>query len=109
MNAEIKAQWISALRSGKYKQGVGKLKQVSEGRIQHCCLGVLCELAKAAGVTSEVSDDLFTYSFGGRVGLLPPEVAEWAGVTGQAEKDLSFMNDQGLTFDQISRAIELKY
>jgi hypothetical protein len=41
MNKELKAKWIAALRSGKYKQGRSRLKH--SGR--HCCLGVLCEVA----------------------------------------------------------------
>lgn len=33
--------WLTALRSGKYKQGDGKL--YNEVLDTHCCLGVLCE------------------------------------------------------------------
>jgi hypothetical protein len=41
MNPEIKKKWVKALRSGKYEQGRGNLKN-SDG--QFCCLGVLCDL-----------------------------------------------------------------
>ncbi len=37
----FKAEWIAALRSGKYKQARGKLKK--DGG--YCCLGVYCEIA----------------------------------------------------------------
>lgn len=46
-----KDAWIKALRSGKYKQGYGKLKEHDWDRdgetkiYTHCCLGVLCEVA----------------------------------------------------------------
>lgn len=47
MNPNIKALWVEALRSGKYTQGTGALKD------EHgffCCLGVLCDLAVNEGL-----------------------------------------------------------
>jgi hypothetical protein len=41
MDADLKAKWVEALRSGEYEQGSLYLRK--EGK--HCCLGVLCELA----------------------------------------------------------------
>ena len=41
MKAEIKTEWVAALRSGEYTQGQGWLKS-ADGR--YCCLGVLCTL-----------------------------------------------------------------
>lgn len=40
MDSEVKQLWIDALRSGKYKQGLGKLRDSNN----FCCLGVLCDL-----------------------------------------------------------------
>lgn len=40
----IKQQWIAALRSGEYKQGVGTLKKESEDGSRYCCIGVLGEI-----------------------------------------------------------------
>lgn len=40
MEPKLKAKWVKALCSGKYKQGKGYLKR--KGR--YCCLGVLGEL-----------------------------------------------------------------
>lgn len=47
MKKEIKAKWVAALRSGDYKQGCGALKGLDKdtGQFDHCCLGVLCEVA----------------------------------------------------------------
>lgn len=42
MNPEIKTRWITALRSGKYKQGAGYLNEND----CFCCLGVLCDVVK---------------------------------------------------------------
>ena len=55
MNRTIAMEWIEALRSGKYAQcREGALKVHPEGAdCQHCCLGVLCELAIEAGVQIE--------------------------------------------------------
>ena len=46
MNKQLKSKWIKALRSGKYKQGFGRLKQRNDTnhRPEYCCLGVLREL-----------------------------------------------------------------
>lgn len=41
MNGELKAKWLEALRSGRYKQGQGRLRDESN---QFCCLGVLCDV-----------------------------------------------------------------
>lgn len=38
MKKVIKQKWLKALRSGKYKQGNGKLRS----KDNYCCLGVLC-------------------------------------------------------------------
>jgi hypothetical protein len=46
MNDELKQKWIDALRSGEYAQGIGKLcSMLPGGTFEHCCLGVLAEIA----------------------------------------------------------------
>jgi hypothetical protein len=42
LKPDVKQRWLDALRSGQYKQTVGRLKD-SEG---YCCLGVLCDVLK---------------------------------------------------------------
>lgn len=72
MNKDIKTQWVAALRSGEYTKGVGYLN----ANDKFCCLGVLCDLAVEAGVT--------TFTGGGGYGAereaqtLPAEVQNWA-------------------------------
>lgn len=41
MKPAIKRAWVKALRSGKYKQGRGRLRMREN---TFCCLGVLCDL-----------------------------------------------------------------
>lgn len=129
MDQEIKAQWVAALRSGEYKQGEGYLNRthivsvegetepVVENRL--CCLGVLCELAVKAGVTGVVSED---YDEGTTYGThndssntYPPYgVQIWAGLEvpnpvvyqGTHRNSLSFLNDDGETFETIANLIE---
>jgi hypothetical protein len=45
MDAEIKAKWVQALRSGEFKQGVAKLHDPQDNTF--CCLGVLCKVMGA--------------------------------------------------------------
>ena len=42
MNKKIKAKWLKALRSGKFKQGKDQLRLGN----RFCCLGVLCEIQR---------------------------------------------------------------
>ena len=48
LDKKLKAKWVRALRSGKYKQGTGELRVNADARKDEkfCCLGVLCEIAK---------------------------------------------------------------
>ncbi len=48
MNPKLKAKWIEALRSGKYKQTQEYLERLDDdGKVVgNCCLGVLCRIAK---------------------------------------------------------------
>lgn len=89
MNAEVKAKWVAALRSGEYHQGTGylgsKIDQDENGEpvIGYCCLGVLCEVAVAEGIIEPpeydpISENL-TYSGYEHVELTPT-VRDWAGL-----------------------------
>lgn len=52
-NQEVMREWVSRLRSGEYKQGMGKLSFTDPGRNtrRHCCLGVLADIAVEQGRT----------------------------------------------------------
>lgn len=86
MNPEIKQKWVDALKSGKYQKGKAWLKQNTCGTVQHCCLGVLCELYKEATGKGEWSDDdageLTFYPNEGTSDdtILPIAVRQWAGI-----------------------------
>lgn len=124
-------KWIKALRSGKYKQGMGTLKQYNrKGEAQHCCLGVLCELYnqemkknKKKTLPEKVydNDSDFSYGycrFGGKKEDLPKEVMKWSGIKNSIGKfnlsdvqyeTLADLNDLGKKFKGIADIIEKNY
>lgn len=123
MNKEIKAKWIEALRSGKYKQGKAALRTENN---EYCCLGVLCELAVNEGVINPPvvkEDDNFTarsriYSFEGCGGYLPKAVQTWAWLEDDDGRfmsvingldNLASLNDHGTSFEEIAKVIEEKF
>lgn len=114
MNEEIKAQWLTALRSGEYAQGSQRLRRADD---TYCCLGVLCDLAVKANVipAPEASYNGGSYEYGANLNsaFLPREVSQWADVDrfGQqhdngTSHDLAKMNDDGATFETIADVIE---
>lgn len=87
MDAELKAKWVAALRSGKYAQGRAHLNL--NGR--YCCLGVLCEVAdyrSASNAYIRRDEDTFD--------LLPEDV----------QSKLGGMNDTPISFAEIADYIE---
>lgn len=115
MKTEVKALWLTALRSGEYAQGSMRLQRSDN---TFCCLGVLCDLAVKAGVIAEPVQELNngSYMYGSvqNSAFLPREVAQWADVDrwGQlrdgpdTSHDLASMNDNGATFEAIADVIE---
>lgn len=84
MNPEKKQLILEALRSGEYQQTKGRLHRVSsEGQHSYCCLGVICEVAIADGLSlgSRPSDDLgvIEYFWNGESdrSVLPLPVVRW--------------------------------
>ena len=95
MNAEVKAKWVEALRSGRFTQGTGKLALVEDGITKHCCLGVLCEVlgvpktsyeTKARSEGGKMTDkDITAFSYGAELYsqdlYLPADAMQAAGLT----------------------------
>lgn len=129
----VKVLWLEALKSGKYKQGKGRLcKGGGESGFTHCCLGVLCELAVEHGIVEKK----VTYSYGCGVAyfkaigedephwthkVLLDEVTDWAGLssnvgnfTDEGNKitvfvghtSLASLNDSADNFDKVIEVIE---
>lgn len=104
MNQAIKAQWVEALRSGRYQQGKNVLRSLSDN---YCCLGVLCDLI-APSDWHEADRGQFAHHHGGA--FMPgQDILDRLGL----ERDgnlgavrLSEMNDSGSNFYSIADFIE---
>lgn len=94
MDAELKKKWIEALRSGKYEQAKGVLRNGDA----YCCLGVLCSLDPEFRDWAQYSQSVSA-----------PPVAR-TGLCGggfpSPALQLAEMNDKGATFDEIANHIE---
>lgn len=115
MNKRIKAKWLEALRSGRYKQGRDKLKNGDK----FCCLGVLCDLHRLENNKTRKLKlgwgEGETYL--DEDAILPDAVMEWAGLETKnpivEDYDLATFNDgykgckvRPHTFKQIAKLIE---
>lgn len=90
MDKDLKAKWLAALRSGKYRQARERLC-TADGAM--CCLGVLCHIQ------------------GADVILLPQEQVPHgtryaAGIGLTAMQRLASMNDSGKSFPEIADYIQ---
>jgi hypothetical protein len=112
MKKKIMKEWVAALRSGEYKQGVEALR-VND---KFCCLGVLCNL-HAQTHPKIAKKQLDPESYLEEDGILPKSVMDWAGMksaegcfySDDGPNTLIELNDDGATFDVLSNVIEKHY
>lgn len=103
MDAELKAKWLEALRSGRYDQATGQLRR--EGSF--CCLGVLCDVADHDAWDS----DEWNHGTGEDEELetaeLPDGFRNWVNISTLTMAQLISMNDdQRMSFAEIADFIE---
>jgi hypothetical protein len=113
MNPEFKADWLAALRSGEYPQGRGALRN-KQG--EFCCLGVACDIEEKKGLLvrvvlygSELSvyRDAINPAAYLNFSFLPDETIKRTGISEEAARVLSCMNDSELKiFNEIADWIE---
>lgn len=74
VNKENMRAWVTALRSGEFKQAQGKLVEfdIDGNKVGHCCLGVAAEVAVKAGVDHNYQWELD--------GTLPEATKKWLGL-----------------------------
>ena len=100
---QLKNKWVKALRSGKYVQTQGVLKERLPGnnKYAHCCLGVLGELC---GVTSMTGSQSILIKGLGLKGItkVPKDFLE----NSILQDTLAEMNDDGYSFTEIADYIE---
>lgn len=114
MNSEVKAKWLSALRSGKYSQ----TREVLRDCKGYCCLGVLTDLylqERSEDWEQDVIEGVTYYHFDYDAENISSFVIEWAGldscdpdvVYNEDLSTLTTLNDEErLDFNQIADVIE---
>jgi hypothetical protein len=103
-------KWVEALRSGEFEQGRSRLRKGD----QYCCLGVACELYRREHPDGPDWDDVEgEFAFDGCESMLPDVVRDWLelrtpdGDFGNGDHNtLTYMNDDGCTFEDIADVIE---
>ena len=116
MDKELKKRWLTALRSGEYKQGQGWLCTTSEkGAAEYCCLGVLSELVYGKDAWEQLFGNThLTMPLSGAALPLHKDMKRWGVFDKNGESSLPGMNDGSSmefsgnpqTFEQIADWIE---
>lgn len=114
----VRAEWVKALRSGAYKQGVWTLRYEQKGTAPvFSVLGVLCEVARAYGVLPPNSPMMVGYFHNSIIYTtgVPEVVRQWIQLSspdGQfrlsdgSSQSLAFLNDCRVPFDVLAAIIE---
>jgi hypothetical protein len=121
--------WVSLLKNGNLRQITNQLQEGpsclaekgdKDDQYGYCCLGVLCELARAEGIVTMVHGQYKSKKNKNDLsgGDLPRAVFEWAGFDTSAPKVLYKgkkysvieLNDgHGLNFAQIGELVRKEY
>lgn len=117
MDADIKRQWVEALRSGKYQQGAGQLRQYDT----YCCLGVLCDVLNEPWFPHECGGGVYGVRYGDGLRVLetsslPRRIVESLGLDRVPNEDgyddvvakLIDLNDTSNPFSVIADYIDEK-
>ena len=100
-------KWAEALRSGKYSQGRGKLHITFYDTNTFCCLGVACDIFKdELGLVVRPNQYSKTILYNSNDAYLPDHLANYLGIGINVQQQLTRMNDQGSSFDEISSVID---
>lgn len=115
MDPTFKQLWLEALRSGKYKQGQGRLRDRNS---RFCCLGVLSDVVCPIAWRNDIitwpdndgyylwSDPLAPENCQNASHDLSPELCLELGLTSDQTDTLIEMNDEGCSFAEIADYIQ---
>lgn len=92
-------EWVKALRSGKYKQARGALRNDNA----YCCLGVACDLSGVAD-WKDLEESGWVYD--GESGFPSHAVLSIFGLTPAEASSLAELNDSGGIFTEVADRIE---
>lgn len=107
MNAEVKERWVTALRSGEFKQGRVYLRASNDqtGAEEFCCLGVLCLIEDPESWSEEPRHE-GGWLHRGEEELPDEDLMEEMGLSRSEVSYLAEMNDAGDSFEEIADYIE---
>lgn len=112
MTKKLGKKWLEALRSGKYKQGVGALRRETLEGEKFCCLGVLCDIVDSS-MWKAIGNPKLYYYYGDQSrstcisGYPPAWVCKKAGISKRAAMQLTYLNDvKQYSFEQIAGHVE---
>lgn len=102
---ELRKKWVDALRSGKYKQGTGCLRNTSN---HFCCLGVLCDIyGEGLWISAGKNDQYFFDLYNEQTAeILPNYILNAVGISSNDQEALMAMNDSGDSFESIAKVLE---
>lgn len=115
LHKHVKTAWLDALRSGRYEQTEGLLRQKEHRGYSYCCLGVLCNIGDKSKQWNKDKDPSGNWIYGPEDsqdinsqdgGMPPPHVYELANLSPTAANELAEMNDNGESFKYIADWIE---
>lgn len=100
MTKTLKRKWVTALRSGKYKQAAGRLHRFEKDEHSYCCLGVL---GRISGLSNQQLDNQ-KHTFKPAGSLLSEKNCVKFGLGRMGP--LATLNDNGKSFEEIATLIE---
>jgi hypothetical protein len=108
MNPQLKQSWIAALRSGRYAQGRGLLRERTlGGNTYFCAMGVLFDLVATASQWDRLTRPVTRPRILDEVhGYIPLETMGEIGLSDLQQALIAGLNDAGYTFAQIADVIE---
>lgn len=106
MDAQLKAKWVEALRSDRYRQADGSLREErSIKRYSYCCLGVLCHAMGAKWINGVPVLGETVLEADGEA-YLSFDALKLTGLDDASQRVLATMNDGGARFPEIADHIE---
>lgn len=106
MNKELRDKWITALRSGEYKQGQSALRTSTKHGDRYCCLGVLADIVDSKGWRRKLFPGLDWTIHRTESGRLNKTLRHRIRLDVEIENQLIDMNDNGKRFKTIANWIE---
>lgn len=98
---EFTREWAEALRSGKYLQGIGKLRPTN---ITFCCLGVACDIYDSS--KWNIPAGLSYWNWEDSRYVLPDTIIDDTGMSPFESKVLTTKNDNRVPFSEIADIID---